>query len=62
MRDATRPDDQCATDRRRISRRGGAAAEKDRFVRDAARPYLISDIRRGADGVVTIYVREIINQ
>lgn len=36
--------------------------EQDRFVRDDTRPYLISDVRRGADGVVTIYVREIINQ
>jgi hypothetical protein len=36
--------------------------EQDRFVRDASRPYLISDVRRGADGVVTIYVREIIAQ
>ncbi len=36
--------------------------EQDRFVRDATRPYLISDVRRGADGVVTIYVREIISQ
>jgi hypothetical protein len=36
--------------------------EQDRFVRDASRPYLISDVRRGADGVVTIYVREIISQ
>jgi hypothetical protein len=36
--------------------------EQDRFSRDASRPYLITAVRRGADGVVTIYVREIISQ
>ncbi|MDR3405989.1 MAG: hypothetical protein P4L99_26120 [Chthoniobacter sp.] len=60
LRDATRPDDQ--SPRIVVEYPAGAVPpqEKDRFVRDAARPYLISDIRRGADGVVTIYVREII--
>jgi hypothetical protein len=62
LRDATRPDDQ--SPRIVVEYPAGAIPpqEKDRFVRDAARPYLISDIRRGADGVVTIYVREIMNR
>ena len=34
--------------------------EKSSFVRDAARPFEIRDVRRGADGQVNIYVREII--
>ena len=37
-------------------------AEKSSFVRDAARPFEIRDVRRGADGQVNIYVREIIQQ
>jgi hypothetical protein len=62
LRDATRPDDQ--SPRIVVEYSAGAVPpqERERFVRDAARPYLISDIRRGADGVVTIYVREIMNQ
>ena len=62
LRDATRSDDQ--SPRVVVEYPAGAIPpqEKERFVRDAARPYLINDIRRGADGVVTIYVREIINQ
>ncbi len=36
--------------------------ESSVFVRDAARPFEIRDIRRGADGQVNIYVREIIQQ
>ena len=35
-------------------------AEKTSFVRDAVRPFEIRDVRRGADGQVNIYVREII--
>ena len=34
--------------------------ENSSFVRDAARPFEIRDVRRGADGQVNIYVREII--
>jgi hypothetical protein len=62
LRDATRPDDQ--SPRVVVEYPAGAVPpqEKERFVRDAGRPYLVSDIRRGADGVVTIYVREIITQ
>jgi hypothetical protein len=62
LRDATRPDDQ--SPRVVVEYPAGAVPpqEKERFVRDGGRPYLISDIRRGADGVVTIYVREIIKQ
>ena len=37
-------------------------AENTSFVRDAARPFEIRDVRRGADGQVNIYVREIIQQ
>ncbi len=37
-------------------------AEKEIVVRDGSRPFLIYDIRRGADGVITIYVREITQQ
>jgi hypothetical protein len=62
LRDATRPDDQ--SPRIVVEYPAGAVPpqERDRFVRDGARPYLISDVRRGADGVVTIYVKEIIKQ
>lgn len=62
LRDATRPDDQ--SPRIVVEYPAGAVPpqERDRFVRDGARPYLVSDIRRGADGVVTIYVKEIIKQ
>lgn len=62
LRDATRPDDQ--SPRVVVEYPAGAVPppEKERFVRDGGRPYLISDVRRGADGVVTIYVKEIIKQ
>lgn len=62
LRDATRPDDQ--SPRIVVEYPAGAVPpqERDRFVRDGTRPYLISDVRRGADGVVTIYVKEIIKQ
>jgi hypothetical protein len=62
LRDATKPDDQ--SPRVVVEYPAGSVppAERDRFVRDNSRPYLISDVRRGADGVVTIYVKEIISQ
>lgn len=62
LRDANKSDDQ--SPRVVVEYPPGSVppAERERFVRDGARPYLISDVRRGADGVVTIYVREIINQ
>jgi len=62
LRDASRPDDQ--SPRIVVEYPAGAVPpqERDRFVRDGSRPYLISDVRRGADGVVTIYVKEIIKQ
>lgn len=62
LRDATKPDDQ--SPRVVVEYPAGAVPppERERFVRDNARPYLISDVRRGADGVVTIYVKEIISQ
>jgi hypothetical protein len=37
-------------------------AENSVFVRDSTRPFEIRDVRRGADGQVNIYVREIIQQ
>lgn len=62
LRDATRPVDQ--SPRIVVEYPSGSIPpqELERFVRDGARPYLVSDIRRGADGVVTIYVKEIIKQ
>ncbi len=62
LRDATKPDDQ--SPRVVVEYPAGSVPppERERFVRDSARPYLISDVRRGADGVVTIYVKEIISQ
>jgi hypothetical protein len=62
LRDATKPDDQ--SPRVVVEYPAGSVPppERERFVRDTDRPYLVSDVRRGADGVVTIYVREIINQ
>ena len=62
LRDATRPVDQ--SPRIVVEYPAGSVPpqEQDRFVRDGARPYLVNDIRRGADGVVTIYVKEIIKQ
>jgi hypothetical protein len=62
LRDASKPDDQ--SPRVVVEYPSGAVPppERERFVRDNTRPFLISDVRRGADGVVTIYVREIINQ
>jgi hypothetical protein len=62
LRDATRPDDQSPRIVVEYPSGDVPPQERERFVRDASRPYLVSDVRRGADGVVTIYVREIINQ
>jgi hypothetical protein len=43
---------------------GGAVPPNEgaTFARDEARPFEIRDIRRGADGQVNIYVREIMQQ
>jgi hypothetical protein len=62
LRDATKPDDQ--SPRVVVEYPAGSIPPPERtsFVRDNARPYLISDVRRGQDGVVTIYVKEIIAQ
>jgi len=62
LRDATRPDDQSPRIVVVYPPGDVPPQERERFVRDAARPYQVSDVRRGADGVITIYVREIINQ
>jgi hypothetical protein len=62
LRDATKPDDQ--SPRVIVEYPAGAVppSEHDRFVRDNSRPYLIRSVRRGADGVLTIWVKEIIKQ
>jgi hypothetical protein len=62
LRDANKSDEE--SPRVLVEYTAGAlpAKEGERFSRDAARPYLVTDVRRGADGVVTIYVKEIIGQ
>ena len=62
LRDRTKPDDQ--SPRVIVEYPAGAVppAERETFVRDNARPYLIRSVRRGADGVLTIWVKEIIKQ
>jgi hypothetical protein len=62
LRDATRPDDQSPRIVVEYPPGGVPPQERERFVRDATRPYQVSDVRKGADGVITVYVREIINQ
>ena len=59
LRDANKPDDQ--SPRVLVEYPSGAVPpqEKDRLSRDSSRPYQIYNVRRGADGVVTIWVREI---
>jgi hypothetical protein len=37
-------------------------AEGSAFARDESRPFLITDVRRGADGQINLYVREITTQ
>jgi hypothetical protein len=62
LRDATRPDDQSPRIVVEYPSGDVPPQERERFTRDSSRPYQVSDVRRGADGVITIYVREIINQ
>ncbi|HEY3901570.1 MAG TPA: hypothetical protein VGM54_23365 [Chthoniobacter sp.] len=62
LRDATRPDDQSPRIVVEYPPGDVPPQERERFTRDSNRPYQVSDVRRGADGVITIYVREIINQ
>jgi hypothetical protein len=59
LRDANKPDDQ--SPRVLVEYPSGAVApqERDRLSRDASRPYQIYNVRRGLDGVVTIWVKEI---
>jgi len=59
LRDARRPDDQSPRIVVDYSRGGVAPQEGERFARDASHPYRLSHVRRGSDGVVTIYAREI---
>jgi len=62
LRDANKPDDQ--SPRVLVEYPSGAMApqEKDRLSRDSSRPYQIYNVRRGPDGVVTIWVKEITQQ
>jgi hypothetical protein len=59
LRDANKPDDQ--SPRVLVEYPSGAVApqERDRLSRDSSRPYQIYNVRRGPDGVVTIWVKEI---
>lgn len=62
LRDSSAPDEQ--SPRVLVEYPAGFVppSEKEIVVRDGARPFQIYDVRRGADGVVTIYVREITQQ
>jgi hypothetical protein len=62
LRDANKSDDQ--SPRVLVEYPSGAVApqERDRLSRDASRPYQIYNVRRGLDGVVTIWVKEITQQ
>jgi hypothetical protein len=62
LRDANKPDDQ--SPRVLVEYPSGAVApqERDRLSRDSSRPYQIYNVRRGPDGVVTIWVKEITRQ
>jgi hypothetical protein len=62
LRDANKPDDQ--SPRVLVEYPSGAVApqERDRLSRDSSRPYQIYNVRRGPDGVVTIWVKEITQQ
>jgi hypothetical protein len=62
LRDANRTDQQSPRIVVEYSTGTVPPHEQERFVRDASRPYLVSDVRHEVDGAVTIYVREIINQ
>jgi hypothetical protein len=37
-------------------------AEGSTYARDESRPFMITDVRRGADGLINLYVREITTQ
>ena len=62
LRDAHKPDEQ--SPRVLVEYPFGAVPpkDKDRLSRDASLPYQIYNVRRGTDGVVTIWVREITQQ
>ena len=62
LRDSSVPDEQSPRIVAEYPAGFVAPKEKEVFVRDGARPFLIYDVRRGADRVVTIYVREITQQ
>jgi len=62
LRDANKSDDQ--SPRVLVEYPSGAAApqERERLSRDASHPYQVYNVRRGPDGVVTIWVKEITQQ
>jgi hypothetical protein len=62
LRDSSTPDEQSPRILAEYPAGFVPPAEKEVVVRDGSRPFLIYDIRRGADGVITIYVREITQQ
>ena len=59
LRDSSVPDEQSPRIVAEYPAGFVAPPERAIFVRDGARPFLIYDVRRGADNVITIYVREI---
>jgi len=62
LRDANKPDDQSPRVLVEYPSGAVAPAERERLSRDSSRPYQIYNVRRGPDGVVTIWVKEITQQ
>jgi len=62
LRDSSTPDEQSPRILAEYPAGFVPPAEKEIVVRDGARPFQIYDVRRGADGIITIYVREITQQ
>lgn len=62
LRDSSTPDEQSPRILAEYPAGFVPPTEKEIIVRDGSRPFQIYDVRRGADGVITIYVREITRQ
>jgi hypothetical protein len=62
LRDANKTDEQSPRVLVEYPSGAVAPAERDRLSRDSSRPYQIYNVRRGPDGVVTIWVKEITQQ
>jgi hypothetical protein len=62
LRDSSTPDEQSPRILAEYPAGFIPPGEKEIIVRDGSRPFLIYDLRKGADGVITIYVREITQQ